>query len=515
MAPPLPVETLPFYLSDRWPLLLAPVALGLLLSAKRTDEPWRWSIDPFLALGLGGVLAALSFTWLSPVVLTSESNASDFSEYCEAVVNMMGLSQGGESINRSRVPAWLIAQLATPLGIVDGMLAGALAGLVLVGASLYLWGRCAHSRLAGIAAALLAGAFTPLALLSRTVTFYPLVTGAFALAGAGALVMARFGHPLAFAFGGFSAGLALLFDLRGLFWALPVIGIGLLLALRRPWGLVPIRWLALLLPMWWSHYVGGWAYLPTTSPLERQADVQRFALEMGYTYSKIAVMPKPTTQFIWGRTDLREVPETLRYLSHFSKLEFQLPGDIENARAAAGSRMGPWWKPLGVGAVIALYGLRRHPYRLLALIAACLPFLSSLRGAVTVQAAEWRFLGNALPFAPAVLGIAFATLAVSPWGTRRTHWLPLLGGAALLALVTGRPQSWLSPFAPWRTDFIKGTSQMDIYLLAARDVNAQASRDIRPFCAAAVKQDLADGEPVLYDLTNVVSVKEQRKKRRP
>jgi hypothetical protein len=56
---------------------------------------------------------------------------------------------------------------------------------------------------------------------------------------------------------------------------------------------------------------------------------------------------------------------------------------------------------------------------------------------------------------------------------------------------------------------------MDIYLLAARDVNAQASRDIRPFCAAAVKQDLADGEPVLYDLTNVVSVKEQRKKRRP
>ncbi|RME23276.1 MAG: hypothetical protein D6798_13875, partial [Deltaproteobacteria bacterium] len=236
-------------LSATW-LVVLPLAIWLLFPGSPaaggpTGHPPRRptggragiAVDLGLMLVCGVGLAAANATWFARISLDPQPFlCTDFHEYCGSIAGMVLGNMDDVSPQRSPYTMLLSAALARRLGLVDGMAVAALISTAVIGASLYLWGRALLDRTAGALAAMAGTVFVPLVALSRTLSLYPEMAAVFTL-GAGLTALAlRVRGPVAVFGAGVAAGASLLVDPRGLFWALPYLGLGLLAALWPPAG---------------------------------------------------------------------------------------------------------------------------------------------------------------------------------------------------------------------------------------------------------------------------------------
>lgn len=456
MSPPLPAVAV---------VLLLPLLWRWVPGRQPEGAGWAWRVDgPLLALAaaLGG---GLQVGWLVDFHLAQGVVASsDFEDWCAAVATLAAGQPGAFPAHRPMLVARGLVGLARSVGTADALLLGAQLSAFVGCAGLFLWGRALHGRLAGLSAALFAGALGPLVSLGRTLSFYPELTAVFTLGAGLAAGAARSGSVGAMGLAGLGIGLCLLVDLRGLVWALPLLGVAGLGLLRPPRrvGTTALRVLALGLPL-----VGAWAaaplaYHPDTGSLEEQADLRMRMWEWGLRDPQYAPPWSHSTRYVWGTTPLRDIPATLL---HF-RAQQQLAPDPSRLESFAGANrrrhVEPWAGLVAASTAVALFGLALRPTRLVAGLGTALPFVAALQGAITFQVSAVRFLGQAAPVVALGLGLCWATLAQGapardtaaqnhaiPHTARAWAWWA--GAAALcLALVVGVLPSMLSPAASWR-----------------------------------------------------------------
>jgi hypothetical protein len=471
--------------------------LSLRALSRPGDEPWRTGPD-LLLIAVAGLGAGLLHTlWLAEFVLLAGklSASPDFLEYCTSTDAVASGDDAGFSRNRSRAAALLPGLLARRFGIEDGLLLGATVSSCVISAGVALWARAAHSRLAGVAAALLVGAVGPLAVLGRTLTFYPEVLAGLVLSSATGLAAWRWRTVGACLAAGCGAGLALLLDQRGLIWALPTVGLGLAAALwgpgRRPRLGGQLRRLgALVLPLWLSFHLGTWAYPEGARSLEAHANPLRELQDRGFLGPEADLRPRLPTRFVWGRTDPRGIPASLATVAGLQAL---VPPEVAASDEAQEGRR--WWvrpwEPVLAGAVfIVVLGLRRRPLLALAFAGLALPYALSLESAVDLKRAKPRFLANGMLHWPPLLGVGLAVLAQGGLPRRRAparrpRALPLLAGAVVvLLLVLGAIPSWLSPVAEWRV----GLRRNDRALWRVREAGRDGTGSPVDHCVAAIER---------------------------
>lgn len=445
------------------PLVL--LALGLLLRAvpgREPEERWSWRLDGglmLLALLAGGGL----YLWLSAYHVRAGYSVSDFPEHCATMAAGIQGRWDDWTVNRSVLAGLPSVWAGRRVGVLDGLLAGAVFGAGLTAAALYLWARALHGRVAGIAAVVLGGAVAPVALLARTLSFYPTSTGLFCLSCALAAAAVRWRHSLwALAVGGVGVGLALLVDVRGLVWALALLpavaGVALL---DKPWR-VPLRLLVVALPLWASFQLGPRAYVEGHVTLEVQANVVRMLQERDDPAAARFAGWAPTGGFVWGRSPVEGLPDTLRTLWWYREVAAARAGREQGENYRLATQVAPWGAVVSVAALLAAWTLRRRPLLVLAGLATVAPFVAAWQGAIGIQRAHLRFLSSSMPFVALLLGLALAALAVGPvlrptprrgGGPPVPRPGPARAGVvtlALLLLVLGVVPSWLSPVAPWR-----------------------------------------------------------------
>lgn len=471
--------------------------------------PWSWLQDGALALVSGLATMALCAFWFTDFQLYNGTFlVSDFHEYCPTVYAQATGDLGETSKARSWWSVAAAAWLSQRVGIIDGLAGNALLGTWATGTGLYLWGRAAHGRLAGVGAALCMTAIAPLSTLSHTLSLYSIITGGLALCTGAAAVALRFPRWSTLTVGGLGIGLALLIDLRGLFWALPAGGLVLLGIARTP----PRSWaprlglLAALLGLAWL--AAPTSYPPHMDPLEAHISLRKRLSDNGFALPDD--FPEATTTYVWGRSSPLEIPATLMGIAERSS---HVPTALRDARGGAINRARfavPWLAPgLGAG-LVALAGLafgRRRLVRAAVVVGLALPWLVSLKGAIDVQRSFPRFLGSAMPVLALGLGLAWATLASgrafwqlgapdqgwrawSGW-SRIAPLRPALALGLLLALLLGGIPSALSPLATWRVPI--GAS------LASLQRSVEIARGERPgdprynSCADALHSDIRAG----------------------
>lgn len=409
------------------------------------------------ALMCAGLLVGLGGVWLGAFSLSDARvvTTSDFSEYCQSVAAELDQTPRQWSANRSRLSGLPAVWAARHLGVADGLLVGAFVGQALLGVGLYLWGRALHSPLAGVAAAICACGLAPLAVLGRMLTFYPVIVGSLTLATG--LVATAWARPTRWTalLAGVGVGLALLVDLRGLLWALPLLGtamVGLLRPTRGVLGRVGL----LVAPVVVAWELAAWAYPPHTTTLEVLSDLTKGWHGIVW----VVHVPAPATAdtgYIWGRSPLTHLPDTLLWLAEQGR---RVPPSLRthpHTVQALGQLLSPLVPWLAGCTGLTMLGLIRRPGRLLLLAGTALPFAVTLEGAIAARFAGMRFLGNGAPVLAVVAGVGLAVLA----GAGRRP-LPKRAGPSprsvaawivLVALMVGTIPSVLSPLSHWRGRF--------------------------------------------------------------
>jgi hypothetical protein len=473
------------WLGSAW-LLPCWAAVLYLIGGSDPESPWRSRVDLALAIASGLVFAWLTAVRLPPYHLALwPLTASDFFQYCESVGAVVRHQPEAFWDQRSWFAAQLPAALATRWGVLGGLALGAVVSQVLLGASLYLWGRAVHGRFAGLASVLLGAAVAPLVVLARTVTFYPESVAVCALSAATAALAARFRTVPALLAAGTSAGLALLVDVRGLYWALAGLGVAGLAALVATARRVPLRLAALLLPVVASWWV-AWRFVDPVAPgLTRQtAHFVRDVID--HLHLAVVLDEPPGRDFLWGRSSPAEIPAAL---ADAAFLAGQLPPEASADPEVVASRathVDPWRGPALGAALLALAGVARRPWRLLALLGPLVPYLVSLRTAALVLTHP-RYLAVASAGLPVVLGVAAAVVTTRSGRGLPTRLRVPLATALVAALVLGVVPSWLSPVAPWRIP--QAAEQFPRDLQEGRRVPNATDR----VCAALLAEDAAAG----------------------
>lgn len=457
-----------------WTALIPWLLVRLVPSGRQ--ERWRTGVDLCVVLLSGVVSGLICWIWLSAFYLDNMSlvGSSDFREYCSSTTALAEEQWAAFSRNRSMLAAWPSALLARRWGTLDGLLGSAVLSTCLLSSATALWARAVHSRGAAILAALAVGSVAPLCILSRTLTYYPPIIAVLTLCAATGVVAMRWRTAAACLAAGVGAGLALLVDARGLVWALPTLGLGLLAVIRgpgrwRPRG-IPLRLAMLALPVWWSFSLGPQVYPEDASSLEGQLKTVEDLRKQGVTIENHRRPRIVGSGYVWGRSPLQQIPATLRHAAADGQLVPETQRDAPQVVGPRKLRVDPWI-PVAVGAfLLSLPGLIRRPMVLLGAIGSALPFVLSLESTVVVKQSHSRFLANALPFLPMVLGVGAASVAGLGNRRRRTLAAALLG----LLLVLGVVPSWLSPDAGWRSP----ASTTDRELRRAQEV-AQGLREAR------------------------------------
>jgi len=225
---------------------------------------------------LGGVACAACDAFLVERFIPVSVMADDLDAFCATTGTLRyGLDPdtGDGSVQRPAFPGAMAALFAHRDGIYGGILRASQLFFALMLAGLYLWGAALGSRTAGVLAVLLATTVGPLALATRSLTFYPAV-GALYLIGAALVCLAlRLGSVWGVALGSAGLGLTLLGDQMGLVWAAPGLGLLLFMLARMVTQAEPRRRLrvslagagALLLPLVCSWFVAA-SLPPVTYP---------------------------------------------------------------------------------------------------------------------------------------------------------------------------------------------------------------------------------------------------------
>jgi hypothetical protein len=458
-------------------------------------DRWHTAVDLPLLLGAGLLSGGLCGLWLAAFHLADAAvvGSPDFLEYCWSTDALASRRPGDFSRNRGVLAALPSALIARQWGVLNGLLGSAMLSVALLGTAVALWARAAHSRAAGLVAALAVGAVVPLCLLARTLTYYPPVIAVLTLCMATAAAALRWRTAAACLVAGTGAGLALLVDVRGLPWALAALGIAgvaAVLGASRRWRATAavLRLGALALPVWLSFQLGPVAYLEGTRTLEDAMHTPLDLQKMGFPVQRTVPMPRRDEGFLWGRSELARIPETLRFVHADGQL---IPDELRSALHVVDHRqrrVDPWL-PVGLGALVAaVLGGRRRPLALLGAAGAAVPFVLALDSAVVVKQSHPRFLANALPFLPVLLGVGAASLG----GLDRGGWRARAGAVLALLVVLGALPSWLSPVAPWR-------SVPETTARAVERSRAVAAGQLTPknaaeqSCATAVSRVAGDG----------------------
>jgi len=414
--------------------------------------------SPLILLeGAIAITMGLCFWWiadkhLAQVHMLDPWNTADMADYCNAILHLNGDTDVPWSVKRSKITAWLAAPIAAQDGIMSGLRASSIVAQIGVGAGLYLWGRFASGRTAGVLAVMAALALGPLVLLSRILTFYPMVAAFLVMGAALATAGIVSKNPKHLALTGIGIGIALLADVRGLIWAGPWGLAALWAAWRSEAPSTALRWL--LTPILLSFCIGMWSYPEGAVSLEAQMDARPLFHMYG---SKIESHQPPWDTggaFVWGRTAPWDWIHTIAFMVEQLRLEIPEGFPPRVSRFAADNHMGPlvpvWWASAGLCFLL----LARKPKALVAVIATVLPFALAFNGQANLAEIRVRFLCQILPGLAVLIGIGLGTLVDDfPSIRGRARWSTLRRVVAygiLLATVTGTVSTIISPWARWR-----------------------------------------------------------------
>lgn len=487
-----------------FPLLVLALLLRRFGRGGDPNAAWNTKIDLSLAVGAGLVSTLLSTGWMARYFVgVRPLTASDFGQYCESLAAFRSSGLDGWVPQRSLVAGSLPGLFAESLGIVDGLLVGATLSHVAMAIGLFLWARAAHSRMAGVTAALMATAVAPLVHLSRTVTFYPETVAVCVLSAAGAVLSMRYRRLPAFAFSALASGLVLLVDVRGLLWALPAVGITLVAAMLAPRlhrKLLGVVFVVAALAA--SHEVGKRTTWDTSPSLELQTvyyvdeAIRRFQPNQRGLDTENYMTG---SQFIWGRSGTSTIPQTLRFLVD---LRAMVPEGIEMQHETAYSRrvhLAPWVVPGAAGLLVGIIGAFRRKWLAAALVGSTVPFAVALQG-TSQMVSHSRYLANGITMIPVVLGVGMATVY---WGRLQTtdrtarRILTRTDGAAiglLIVVLLGMVPTWLSPVATWRAPVTADIEPANTIWHAANSDPVPV--DVSTGCAKALRDDVDAGFPV-------------------
>lgn len=492
------VELVPMSVS----YLVAPL-LAVLLGGTAAVIRLRRRSAPGIGLDvLLGLCSAAAFASVTHLVLwrfhleRTALSSSDFAEYCQTIARMRTQSPLPWSASRPWPSYVLPGTLASHLGVIDGLVAGALISSVVLGGALYLWGRAIHSRAAGVATVAIAAGLGPVALISRTPSFYPETTAWFVLTSALVAVAVRSRRWLPYTLAVAAVAIALLMDLRGLAWGLSCGALLLVAAAREGRSQGSLRALLLFAGLGLSYRAGEAAYGQDRTSLEDRGSVHRLLIESGRAPPEPQQPPPVDRGFLWGKTPLRQIPDTLVTLVNDARTApaqgfvAQHFSPVQHDRFA--STVG-WFS--AAGGAVALLGLFWTRWQLLSLLLTAAPFAACTWAAFRMVTWHPRFLLLGLPGVALLLGVAFGTFvygaaaAAEPGG--RPGFLHLLL-TALLAW--GLPLGWLaSPLkvpSTWEVPFV-GDGEPEIYWKQATEGAVGAERERE--CFAALKVDAAAG----------------------
>lgn len=466
-------------LESAWLLLLIPLVARYFAPNQNGDDAWRTRVDIPLTLFAGVLMAALSSFWLARYHLKGwPLTASDFAQYCQSVAS---LQSGGFQywVSQRSVPSgWLAGMLSRDVGVVGGLVLSTLIAQAVTGSAIFLWARAAHGRVAGIASVLVACAVAPLVVLSRTVTFYPMFVAACALCSAGAMLAVRYRNLPALFMGGLGVGVALLMDVRGLYWALAGLVITCIGVVPRYIGHLPKRLGVVLAPIAASWFVARATTLPNAQGLDYQT---RFFIE-----DAVARVPGASVDlgavsgqdFLWGRSYPWEIPGAiLRLMAMTAKIPPELAQSVEVAHNRE-TYLLPWIGPVVGGLLLWVLRMRLRPWTMAAFLISLGPFAVAYVTTATTLAHP-RYLAVAMLAVPVALGVPLGAFVGAPSPPK--VGIPLLG--FLLVLVLGVVPSWLSPVAGWRVAF-KAEMEPRVFQLQAVPMDNQNA-----YCVIALARD--------------------------
>lgn len=419
--------------------------------------------------------------------------------------------RGMFSGNRSWMAAWTAGVLARRLGVIDGLLAAALlhSGVMVFGIGLGT--RALAGRMAALIAMLSVIALPPLAVLPRTASLYPAFDAAITLSLGLTLVACRWRSPWTLALGSAGAGLVFLADARGLIWGLSSLGILFLVFIVGSYEnirnqVIPRwqRWLNALLwpiagiaPMIYAYILGRWAYMQNSASLEMRVDVQHFFMERSLEFIS---RPGMNSRYIWGWSSPWQIPKTLLWLydeqRHVPKSWAMTSDNLWVYSTQVAPWVWPFWGVLG----LSIWGLRRQPGMILALLLTLTPFAAAQWATVTMVDLHVRFLGSTYPVLALLIGLAWVSAAeLLPThftGRLKSLHFPasdlVLNGGVFFLLVLGGLPSWLSPIAPWRQPMISALdSSIPMMVYASTRPQTQRISDTEAQCMAALSEDLA------------------------
>ena len=500
----IPITPLGHLVHAVFPLLIIAVVLRRFGRGGDPNAAWDSKVDLSLAFGAGLTATLLSTAWMARYFVgVRPLTASDFGQYCESLAAFRSSALEGWIPQRSLVAGSVPGLFTESFGVVDSLLVGATLSHLVMAIGLYLWARAAHSRMAGVVAALISTTVAPLVHLSRTVTFYPETVAVCVLSAAGAVLSMRYRSLPAFAFSAVASGLVLLVDVRGLLWALPAVGITLVAALLAPRvhrKILGVVFVGAALAA--SHEVGKRTTWETSPSLELQTvyyvdeAIRRFQPDQGGFDTENYMTG---TQFIWGRSGTFTIPQTLRFLV---ELRATVPDGIEMQHETAYSRrvhLAPWVVPGAVGLLLGVVGAFRRKWLAAALLGSVVPFAVALQG-TSQMVSHSRYLANGITMIPVVLGIGMATVY---WGRLRaedsaaqrvlTRWDGLVFGL-LIVVVLGMIPTWLSPVANWRAPVTADIEPANTLWHAANSSTVPV--DVSTRCAEALQDDFTAGFPV-------------------
>lgn len=426
-------------------LLSVSIFSGLLMGKGELQN--RSVLGEVFALAMAGCfMASFGAFWIAPQLLELPFFETDFIDYC------VGIQRFDSALlapsKRSVFATWLPAVFARNSGVLNGLAMGALVSTSVIAASIYGWARVVGGHTAGYFALVLALSFAPIVGLSRFLNFYPEIIAVFCLAAALNALAIKSRHWGAILLAGSGVGMCLLVDVRGLIWAIP-LGFGLVIAVigLPTWKerLGSVLGLVGILAAFWR--LGRWSFHELSTPLERQIDVR--PLFAAFDPSAFPPPYSTASEFIWGRSALSEIPQTLLFLWEQRKIT---PPEEFLSSETGMTLLQPYAQGLGLCLIFCLLvcvGMKyKFKWRLMALLIPLIPFVIALIGTQELVEPHLRFFSHALPAVVVVLGVFMATVSRAFWVSseaRSTKWrmATLFGvGVILLGLMTPTVVDW-------------------------------------------------------------------------
>jgi len=422
------------------------IVLGMTLKRGSTNAtPHR--IDWIISGVIGISFAGIATLWLSQFHTLHPVLESDFFEYCTGV-SAIDLDSPGVSPKRSTLPMILPRFFYSQLGLFDALAMGGIVSAGLLGGTLYLWGRIIAGPIAGMAAGLLGMALGPLTLYTRTLTSYPEMSICFVIAAAATAYGVCSRRYSAAIWAGGGIGLALLADVRGLFWAAPLSATVMIALLLRCHTRKKFIRLALFVGMLvFSFFLGGVFYVPDSIGFQEQVDIRPMFYRFLGPESGFEPAYRYTNPWVWGRHSPLNIIDTTRFLLEQSTIE---PPTVllDRPEVAVGRALARNYLWLcGLAGLSAIWVCRKRLWKLLALLGTTCPFLVALYGNTTLLENHSRFYLQTLPGLALLLGVGF--VAIVPGGKCRGKHI-VTATALFFAIVLGVLPSPLSPNAGWQ-----------------------------------------------------------------